>query len=194
MGLCGGKMIALLEFLKSVWAFVLNNWKPIVFAILLFLAYSVGVKTDNAKWEAKWAKRDAEIVKSNLDADNRALAQRDEFNKNISDVAAVYEKYRQEHPVIKIKEVKTYVTTKADSNCVITNGFVRMLNLSANADTKGELSADSTGGLNDAPTEIKLSEVASSVSENYGICNLEFKKIEALQNVVREYQRIQEKK
>ena len=67
------------------------------------------------------------------------------------------------------KEVPVYVTKKADSNCVITNGFVKLYDYAATPSVSDI--PKSTPSTNDDATHIKLSDVAESITDNFKTCN-----------------------
>lgn len=71
---------------------------------------------------------------------------------------------------IVIKEVATYVTKEADSACVIPAGFVWMHQLSTAADPSS-MAASKPKNV-DAPTSVKLSEVAALDAANNAECQV----------------------
>lgn len=75
-----------------------------------------------------------------------------------------------------IKEVPVYVTKQDDARCVINNGFVRL----HDAEAKGELPGGPAGTDAD-PSGIGLSEVAKTVTRNYGTCHLAFTRLDEWQ-------------
>lgn len=66
-----------------------------------------------------------------------------------------------------IQRVPVYVTQKDDAACRINNGFVRLHDAAA----KGEVPGGPAGD-DGSDSGVKLSTVASTVSENYGTCHL----------------------
>ena len=68
-----------------------------------------------------------------------------------------------------IQKVPVYVTVQADAKCVVPLGFVRLHDAAA----AGSLPKvpDTAGQSDDAPSGIALSAVASTVTQNYGICH-----------------------
>lgn len=80
----------------------------------------------------------------------------------------------------ELKNVQIFVTKKADAQCAIPTGFVRLHNLSAagssdGANTGNEAKAPSfpAGGPPDAdtPTGVTLSTVGSTIASNYSECS-----------------------
>jgi len=68
----------------------------------------------------------------------------------------------------ELKEVKKYVTAKADAGCIITAGFVRMHNKPLAGADAGV--PENQSGDVDAPSGVALSTVASTVADNYVEC------------------------
>lgn len=80
-----------------------------------------------------------------------------------------------------IKEVPVYVTKKADADCTINAGFVRLHDAAASAADPGAArDADA------APSGVTLSAVAETVAGNYGICFETAEQLRALQSWARE--------
>lgn len=84
-----------------------------------------------------------------------------------------------------IKEVPVYVTPENDAACIINNGFVSLWNR-ANQGTIPEAASAIDG----APSEVRLSEVASQHGAEALVCRETETKLEALQDWVREQERI----
>lgn len=86
---------------------------------------------------------------------------------------------RSQAEIRKLKErysaiVPQYITQKADANCSITAGFIRLHNLAANPDTTSTTqdlgSARSGPSDADTPTTLKISTLGATIAENYGEC------------------------
>lgn len=81
--------------------------------------------------------------------------------------------YRDRIQVVKekgdvvIKEVPVYITAETDQQFPVPLGFVRMHDAAANGDDSGAPS-DSDG----KASGVKISEVATTVAENYGQCRI----------------------
>lgn len=67
-----------------------------------------------------------------------------------------------------IKEVPRYVSRKADAACVVPRGFVLVHDAAAR---NLPVAADATGESYDTPGGVALSDVASTVADNYDQCN-----------------------
>ena len=84
-----------------------------------------------------------------------------------------------------IKEVPKYVTPEADARCTVNTGFVRLHDAAA----ANEVPA--APGIADAsPAGIALSAVAETVADNYQRCHENAAQLTALQDLVREWERI----
>jgi hypothetical protein len=70
------------------------------------------------------------------------------------------------------KEIPKYVTVHDDAACPIPRGFVRLHDAAA----EGTIPSGPTGTDAD-PSGVKLSAVASTVTENYGTCHLAFSRL-----------------
>lgn len=79
------------------------------------------------------------------------------------------------------KEVPVYVTQRDDASCVINNGFKRLHDSAA----KGELPG-SPAGDDGNPSGVKLSEVAQTVTGNYGTCHLAITRVNEWQEWYRQ--------
>lgn len=82
------------------------------------------------------------------------------------------------------KIIEKYITKK--TQCTVPKGFVQLHNLSA----KGQKLVDPVGDI-DADSKISLTTVGEVTSNNYYSCNKYIKQLEALQEVVKEYQKKQ---
>lgn len=81
-----------------------------------------------------------------------------------------------------IQKVKEYVPVKADAACPIPNGFVRLHD--AAAEDSMQLPASSVSADGQASV-VKLSDVASTVAGNYGICHANAEQLTELQDWVK---------
>lgn len=164
---------------KALFGFFIDNWKPILFAIIVACAYVAGVKSSSASWESK-------INRERIVALEAAKKKEVEYTANANIIATKFEEYRKAHPVINTKEVIKYVSKDSDSHCIINVGFVRLHNKAA-----GDVSADSGSQSNDSASQLSLSTVGEVVSSNYNTCLIEMEKLKALQETVKQYQDIQ---
>lgn len=163
--------------LKKFATEVLQYWKQllaiIIIAILMYGSYQLGGESKAKLYEDQ--------IKQMQEADLKA---HDQFQKEKIHIAEQYELWRTKHPIIK--EVKVYVNTNSDSNCIINDGFLRVHNAAATGQQIGGPRES-----DDTSTTTKLSEVATIVSGNYEICLNESKKLESLQAIVKAYQESQ---
>lgn len=83
-----------------------------------------------------------------------------------------------------IEKVPVYVSRKADSRCVVPNGFVRMLDAAASGSDPASLPGTS-GESDDAPSGIGLSQIATLSAENDGRYRAVAEELKALQAWVR---------
>lgn len=169
--------MSLLVALKNFAIDLLKYWKQILFLVIfgatLYAAHEYGVQTTTQKYE--------NIIKEANEKDAKA---HEEFIKDKQFIAEAFEKWRATHPVIK--EVKVYVDKVSDSNCVIPVGFVRVHDSAAKNEQVGGASE-----LDGTASGINLSEVTQVIASNYESCNLDKKKLESLQEVVKAYQESQ---
>jgi hypothetical protein len=97
--------------------------------------------------------------------------------------------------VTQIRKVPVYVDRSADDACQLRNGFVQLHDAAARGDDPASSMAQSPGGAVDSPAGVRLSDVAATVTVNYGkyhqVAN-ELRKLqgwvteqEALHNVMR---------
>lgn len=121
---------------------------------LAFGAFFIGGITNEEKWQLEVIKQQAEI----------ARLQEQSAKVTTKIVTEYLEKkiYIKEKGREIIKQVPVYITEKADSNCIITDGFVRLHNSAA----KNEV-PDTSGVTYDSSTKVKLSEVGTTVADNY---------------------------
>lgn len=142
--------------------------------------YMEGGVSNQERWEAKVADAKLEMAKKDTAS---AEATTQVVTKYVTKVQVVKEKGDA-----IIKEVPIYVTKDADSKCVIPNGFV-LLHDSA---SRNEV-PDSTRGVDAGASEVKLSGVATTVTENYTTYHKVAEQLKALQEWVKEQQRIYNK-
>lgn len=87
---------------------------------------------------------------------------------------------RQQPVKVVIKEVTKYVTSQADANCSVTDGFVWVYNSSLQLPTATELAGSKPRDV-DAPSGITLSSVGAVAGENNTECVLRGEVIDAWQ-------------
>jgi hypothetical protein len=130
-------------------------------------AYAKGASDTTTAWQTKLGKE--------KDRSDKALAlQKSGQDLIVADLKAKLNtsEARKQRVIYTTKKVKEYVTTKADAQCVITDGFVRMHD-SALAGTEQESDSILAGSGTthvDAPTGLTLSAVAATTRDNYAEC------------------------
>ncbi len=87
--------------------------------------------------------------------------------------------------IVYVDRVKEVFTTKIINDYPIPELFVRVLESSA----EGKI-PDPAGITDGAPSEIKIDEAATYISENYDICRMNAEKLISLQNWVRFQQKV----
>ncbi|HRC95272.1 MAG TPA: hypothetical protein PK317_00585 [Coprothermobacter proteolyticus] len=78
-----------------------------------------------------------------------------------------------------IRYVTKVITKEADAKCVIPSGFIRLHDNSVRGLVTSPELTDGNA------TDVKLSEVGTTVADNYFICNKEIEKLIKLQEVIR---------
>lgn len=142
----------------------------ILFVVLLvFSTYFIGAISNEAEWQLKVKQIEAEIAKKELEAEKIS---HEVVTKYIDRVKIVEGKT---HEIIK--KVPVYITKESDDKCTINNGFVSLHNSSA-SQTK---IPDTPRDINEGASNVKLSEVAVTVSENYGTYYQVVEQVKSLQ-------------
>lgn len=80
-----------------------------------------------------------------------------------------------------IKEIPKVLTDDVDAMYPVSNGFVRLHDSAAS----GVLIPEDTSRIDANPSEIKESEVAGTVADNYESCNVTREKLIALQKIIK---------
>ena len=151
-----------------------------VAAALAVLAVVVGVFTYGlnkgmsrvqAAWDADKVRVEALLA---TERTRQAVVIVETVTKFVDRVRIVKEKAN-----ITTKEVPVYVTSQADADCVINNGFVR-LHDAASAGTLPPGPSDTDA----AAAAVALSTVAETVAANYGACHENAEQLIALQGWV----------
>ena len=146
-------------------------------AVVSFSLYMEGGLSNQAEWEAKVAEAQLEVAKKETAAAEVTVKVVTKYVKQIQVV-------RETGDAI-IKEIPMYITKNDDSMCAIPNGFV-LLHDSA---SRNEV-PDTTGTVDAGPSEVKISEVAGTVIENYTTYHQVSEQLKALQSWVKEQQLI----
>ena len=145
--------------------------------VLAFSLYMEGGISNQAEWEAK-------VAQVKLD-----MAQKETASAEVT--TKVVTKYVKQIQIVKetgdaiIKEIPMYITKTDDSMCAIPNGFV-LLHDSA---SRNEV-PDTTRAPNAGASDVKISEVAGTVIENYTTYYQLAEQLKSLQEWVKEQQRI----
>lgn len=150
------------------------------------LLLAVGYQSGSAPWKAKheqYVAMDAFAKKFQADAWAKAMAslktEQEHIAKELGD--QLKEAKEKQQPVrTVIKEVTKYVTSQADANCSVTDGFVWVYNSSLRLSTADELAGSRPRDV-DAPSGIALSSVGAVAGENNAECVLRGEVIDAWQ-------------
>lgn len=163
------------SFLGNI-PFIATYAKPIKYgsiATLLFSIYMIGGIANEEGWQKKVLEQQAEIAK---------------LKQQEAEVTTkVVTKYIDKITVVKEKnnEISKYITTASDSKCQLPNSFSVLHDAAA----KNEL-PDSTGAVDARASDVKLSEATTTIIANYGACNQNVEQLKALQEWIREQQKL----
>lgn len=147
---------------------------------LVFGVYMEGGVSNQEKWEARVAEAKLEMAKKDAES---AEATTKVVTKYIDRVTVV-----KENGNAILKEVPKFVSQDADAKCVVPNGFV-LLHDSA---SRNEV-PDSTRGVDEGASKVKLSGVATTVTENYTTYHQVSEQLKSLQEWIRTQQSIYNK-
>lgn len=123
------------------------------FVIGLYMMGSIG---NEKKWQLKVKEMEAKVAKQEVAA---AEVTTEIITKYVDRIKIVEGKT---HEIIK--KVPVYITKESDDKCTINNGFVSLHDSSAN---KTEV-PNTTRDINEGASNVKLSDIATTVSQNYG--------------------------
>jgi hypothetical protein len=160
-------------FYASAFVGVIGTVFVMVFGIIIPLPYKLGLQilsifllvagtffiggiSNQAEWQLKVKQMEVEIAKKELEAEHIS---HEVITKYVDRVKIVEGKT---HEIIK--KVPVYITKESDDKCIINNGFVSVFNASANQTDVPYTSRD----INEGASNVKLSEVATVVSQNNG--------------------------
>ena len=124
--------------------------------LLVVGVFFIGGITNEAEWQLKVKEMEAVVAKQELAAEKITT---EVITKYVDRVKIVEGKT---HEIIK--KVPIYITKESDDKCTINNGFVSLHNSGA-SQTKVP---NTTRDVNEEASNVKLSEVAITVSQNYG--------------------------
>jgi hypothetical protein len=148
--------------------------------LLVFGLYMEGGISNQERWEAKVSEAKLEMAK-------KEVASADATTKVVTKYVTKIEIVKENGNAI-IKEIPKYINANADGQCVIPNGFV-LLHDSA---SRNEV-PDSTRGIDEGASSVKLSEVAATVTDNYTLYHQVSQQLKSLQEWVKEQQSIYSK-
>ena len=149
-------------------------------AIVSFSLYMEGGIANEAEWKLKVKEAEAKVAQKETQAVEATV-------KVVTKYVKTVETIKEKGDVI-IKEIPMYITKVDDSMCAVPNGFV-LLHDSA---SRNEVS-DSTGVPNASASDVKISEVAGTVIENYTTYYQLAEQLKALQDWIKQQQTIYNK-
>lgn len=173
--LLSGVGLFLSSFLANL-PFISTYAKPIQIASVIGLVFSVymcGGISNEEGWQKKVLQQQAEI------------AQLKQKEAEVS--TKVVTKYVDKITVVKEKnnEIAKYINQDADAKCQLPNSFSVLHDAAA----KNEL-PDSARATDASASGVKLSEATTTIVGNYGICNQNSEQLKALQEWIREQQKL----
>jgi len=124
--------------------------------LLVCGTFFIGGISNEAEWQLKVKEMETVVAKQELAAANITA---EVITKYVERVKIVEGKT---HEIIK--KVPIYITKKSDAECTINNGFVSLHNSGASQTKVPNTARD----VNEEASNVKLSEVAITVSQNYG--------------------------
>lgn len=150
-------------------------------ALLSFGLYTEGGLAERKAWNEKVEAQKVEIERLKRESEEAT--------------GRVVIKYIDRYTVVTekadeiIRQVPIYITEKADASCTVTNGFV-MLHDSAARNTVSK----PAGETNDEAAGVKISEIGTTVAENYKKYHQIKTQLESLQEWLREQEAVFKKK
>lgn len=156
--------------------FISTYAKPIQYGsiiVLLFSVYMIGGIANEADWQKKVLQQQAEI------------AQLKQKEAEVS--TKVVTKYIDKITVVKEKnnEISKYINASGDAKCQLPTSFSVLHDAAA----KNEL-PDSTRATDASASGIALSTATATIVDNYGACNQNAEQLKALQEWIREQQKL----
>jgi hypothetical protein len=160
---------------------IIGNYKlpiQLVATLLLVLGiYFEGSISTRKEWEAKVEEAKLEVAKKEV--------------VSAEVTTRVVTKYVEKIKVVKekgdviVKEVPQYITKESDAKCDIPNAFV-VLHDSA---SRNEV-PDASRLADERTSETKLSTITETVAGNYSICHQNAEQLKALQEWIKEQQKV----
>lgn len=160
--------------------FISNYKLPIQVASVILLSFGLymeGGVSNQEKWEARVAEVKLEMAKKDA-------ASAEATTKVVTKYVTVDRIVKEKGDAI-LKEVPKFISKDADAQCVVPNGFV-LLHDSA---SRNEV-PDSTRGVDEGASKVKLSGIAETVTTNYTTYHQVVEQLKSLQDWVKEQQRI----
>jgi hypothetical protein len=174
-------LFVLVGILGLIISFTIDNILPLRYqliikfistGILAFGLFMVGAISNEDSWQLKIAELKTEIAKKELAATEITHEVITQYVDRVKIVEG------KTHEIIK--KVPVYITKESDDKCIVNNGFVSLHNYAA----KNKLS-DSTGNINEGSSNVKLSNIAETISQNYGTYYQVVEQLKSLQEWIR---------
>ena len=174
-------VLTLVGITGLVIAFTVGKFIPIQYQLALkfistgacaFGLFVIGAISNEDIWQLKVKEMETAIAKQELAA---AELTHEVITQYVDRVKIVEGKT---HEIIK--KVPVYITKESDAKCTINNGFVSLHDHAS----KNEV-PESTGSVNEDSSDVKLSTVAETVSENYGTYYQVVEQLKSLQDWIR---------
>jgi hypothetical protein len=144
-----------------------------VFLLAIGLFF-IGAISNEEQWKLKVNEMEVKVAKQEVAA---AELTTEVITKYVDRVKIVEGKTRE-----IIKKVPVYITKESDDKCAINNGFVSLHNSSA-SQTK---IPDTTRDVNETASDVKLSTVATTITENYGTYYQVAEQLKSLQDWIKQ--------
>jgi hypothetical protein len=165
LGLGSPLATAIEKILSVIWLYVLAIG-------CLFGCYWYGGHQEHKIWQIKIKDYEQRLAAAEQDRDQKISQMQADHKLALAELqtALETEKARKQQVQTIIKEVPKYVTAKADAQCVLTAGFVSLLNLPLQS--PGVSAGVPAGPARDvdAPAGVAASAVAQIVATNYTEC------------------------
>lgn len=160
--------------------FISNYKLPVQVGSVILLAFGLfmeGGISNQEKWEARVAEVKLEMAKKDAAS---AEATTQVVTKYVTKVEIVKEKGDS-----IVKEIPKLISQDADAKCAVPNGFV-LLHDSA---SRNEI-PNTSGNANEGTSDVKISGVAKTITENYTTYYQVAEQLKSLQEWVKEQKRI----
>jgi hypothetical protein len=167
-------------------SFTIGKLLPMKYQLLLklisisacaFGLFMVGAISNDNVWQLKVKELETIIAKQELAASEITQEVVTQYVDRVKIVEG------KTHEIIK--KVPIYITKESDDKCTINNGFVILHDNAA----KNEV-PESTGTVNEDSSDVKLSTVAETVSQNYGTYYQVVEQLKSLQSWINKQQEL----